>query len=274
MSERILVTGGTGVLGRAVVQRLLDTGHGVVRVASRRPRPTGGTTGYEQDERCEWARVDLRSGRGADEAVAGADAIVHCATTLGRRSEAEIARTVVEAARGAARPPHLVYVSIVGIDRVPIGYYQGKLAAERLIERSGLPHTVLRATQFHDLLRALLAGAAKSPVMPVPALRFQPVDVRDVAARLAELALGDAVGRAPDFGGPQVRESRDLARAYLRATGRRRPVLPVRLPGRAFRAYREGGNLAPEHADGTTTFEEYLAAHPDPAKPGYRGKRR
>lgn len=266
MGERILVTGGTGMLGRLVVERLLDAGR-EVRVMSRRPQPAHDSARYE------WATADLRSGQGAGEAVAGATVIVHCATAFGRRPEAQVARTLVEAAKRADQP-HLVYVSIVGVDRVPLGYYQGKLTAERLIEDSGLPYTILRATQFHDLIRAVFATAAKAPVIPVPDLRFQSVDVGEVAARLTELALGEPAGRAPDFAGPQVRDARDLARTYLRATGRRRPILPVRWPGTAFRAYRQGAHLAPGHAAGEITFEEYLAAHPDPRSVSYRGRQR
>lgn len=259
MGKRILVTGGTGLLGRRVVERLARDGHDV-RGLSRRPQASPG-----------WVVADLKTGQGVREAVAGVDVIVHCATAFGRGSEVEIAGRVVDAAGRAGA--HLAYVSIVGVDRVPLPYYQGKLAAERLIERSGRPHTILRATQFHDLLRVLFAGAARSPLMPVPALRFQPVDAGDVADRLADLAVGEPLGRAADFAGPRVRDARDLAGAFLRATGRRRRVVPIRVPGRTFRAYRDGGHLAPDHAEGTVTFEDYLAAHPDPWATSYRGKR-
>lgn len=74
-----------------------------------------------------------------------------------------------------------------------------------------------------------------------------------------ELATGPPVGRAADLGGPQIRTFGELASAYLRATGRRWPVLPVRLPGRIFRGYRSGGHLAPDHAEGRRTFEDHLA---------------
>lgn len=249
----ILVTGGTGVLGRLVVARLAADGH-PVRVMSRRPRP-------RDDDRAgvEWATADLTSGQGVDAAVAGTGAIVHCATALSGRREPELARVLTDAARRAGSP-HLVYVSIVGVDRVPFPYYRGKLAAEQLIEHSGVPCTVQRATQFHDLLRTVFASAAKSPLMPVPDLPFQPVDAGEVAVRLARLAVERPGGRAADLGGPQVRDARSLARAYLAATGRRRLLLPLRLPGAVFGAYRRGGHLAREHAEGTVTFEAYLAA--------------
>ncbi|MGN9777670.1 SDR family oxidoreductase [Micromonospora sp. H33] len=266
MPDQILVTGGTGLLGRLVVKRLLDAG-AKVRVMSRRPRPAGDRAPYA------WATADLRSGSGVREATVGVGSIVHCATAFGRRSETQLARTLIDAARRNGTPLHLLYISIVGVDRVPLPYYQGKLAAERLVQQSGLPHTIMRATQFHDLLRTLFAAAATAPAMPVPDFAFQPIAVGEVADRLAQLAVGEALGRAPDIAGPEVRHARDLARAYLQATGRRRLVLPVRLPGKTFRAYRAGAHLAPDRAIGKITFAEYLAGYPEVRGRSYRGRR-
>ncbi|MFG3499101.1 SDR family oxidoreductase [Streptomyces sp. NPDC047928] len=239
--KTILVTGGTGTLGRHVTERLREEGH-EVRVLSRRSG--------------EYA-VDLIQGTGLDAAVAGVDTVVHCASSP-RGGDERAARNLIEAARGAG-VAHVVYISIVGVDRVPLGYYRTKLAVERLIEESGLGWTVLRATQFHELVLTLLQGCARLPVMPVPAgVADQPVEVAEVAGRLAALAAAEPAGRVPDMGGPQVRALHDLARAYLRATGRRRPVVGVPLFGKAYRGFRAGGHLAPERAVGTVTFEEFL----------------
>lgn len=154
-----------------------------------------------------------------------------------------------------------MYISIVGIDQVPFGYYESKLTVEKLVEESGLGWTVLRATQFHDLLVTLFGALAKPRVMVLPAgLRDQPVEVAEVADRLAELAVGAPAGRVEDMGGPEVRTFESLARAYLKARGRRRLVVGLRLPGRTFRAFRAGGHLTPERAVGKGTFEEHLAA--------------
>ncbi|MFI7385829.1 SDR family oxidoreductase [Streptomyces sp. NPDC049813] len=238
----ILVTGGTGTLGRLVAERLRDGGH-EVRVLSRHAEPYA---------------VDLREGGPAlARAVEGVEVVVHCASTPGGGDE-RAARQLIGAAR-AAGVGHLVYISIVGVDRVPLGYYRAKHAVERLVEESGLGWTVLRATQFHELVHSVLRGFAKSPVMLLPAgVGDQPVEVAEVADRLAGLALGAPAGRVADMGGPEVRTFPDLARAYLRATGRRRAVLSVPLAGRTYRAFRAGGHLAPEQAVGKGTFEEYL----------------
>ncbi|WP_326835703.1 NAD(P)H-binding protein [Amycolatopsis rhabdoformis] len=253
MPERILVTGGTGQLGSAVVDRLVTAGERVRALSRRRRRGAG----------ADWVVGDLRTGRGLDTALAGCDVVLHCATD--HRHEVDVMRTLVEAARWTGNPPHVVYVSITGVDRVPLGYYRAKLAAEELLADSGLPHTIQRATQFHSLVRAVLAGVSRLPVAPVPRWRFQPVDVRDVAVRLAELANAEPAGRVPDFAGPEVLTATELTLALLTASGRTRRVLPVRLPGGLYRAYAEGGNLAPGHADGVITFQEYLAQQKDPA---------
>ncbi|GGI99964.1 SDR family oxidoreductase [Streptomyces brasiliensis] len=238
----ILVTGGTGTLGGLVTERLRAGGH-EVRVLSRHTPPYA---------------VDLRAGGpGLDAAVAGVDTVVHCASTP-RGGDERAAANLIAAARRAG-VEHLVYISIVGVDRVPLGYYKSKYAVEKLVEESGLGWTVLRATQFHDLLVQLFQVLAKPPVMLLPAgVPDQPVEVSEVADRLAELAEGSPAGRVPDLGGPEARTLESFARAYLRATGRHRRVAAVPLFGRTYAAFRTGGHLAPEHADGQGTFEEYL----------------
>ncbi|GAA0540830.1 epimerase [Saccharopolyspora subtropica] len=250
MRKTILVTGGTGTLGRVVVQRLLDAGR-EVRVLSRRPRPASHLPH-------EWVTGDLRTGAGTDAAVSGVDTIVHCATTLGRK-DVVVTRRLAEAALRHGTP-HLVYISIAGIEQVPLPYYRSKLEAERVVVDSGLPWTILRTTQFHDLVAKMTEVQRFSPVIAVLAgVSFQPIDVREVADRLAELALGAPAGRVPDMGGPEIRSHRDLARAVLRATGRRRLLLPLRLPGATFAGYRSGGHLIPGRAVGRITFDEFLA---------------
>ena len=263
-----LVTGGTGTLGRLVVPQLVQAG-GKVRVLSRRPR---GAADEGAAEGIEFMVGDLDTGQGIDAAVAGAEVIVHCAG--GRKGDGDKARTLVRAASRAeglegAGAPHLVNISVTGADRVPqdgrldramFGYFGMKLDAEQVITGSGLPWTTLRATQFYDLLLMVARAMARLPVIPAPSgMRFQPVDAGDVAARMAELALGPPSGLVPDVAGPRIYPMADLVQSYLRAAGKRRPVVPVRLPGRAAKAVRDGANLAPERAVGRRTWEEFLA---------------
>jgi uncharacterized protein YbjT (DUF2867 family) len=246
----ILVTGGTGTLGRLAVKRLRAAGYEVV-VLSRRVR------GAAEPADDSWRIGDLRTGVGIDAAVAQAQVVVHCASSP--HGDLEAARKLVEAAQRMGSP-HIVYISIVGVDRVPLGYYRSKLEVERLIKNCGLPYTILRSTQFHDLILRGCASLARPPVMLVPAgVSFQPIDAAEVADRLAELATAPPAGRSPDVGGPQVLSTGSLAHAYLQASHRHRPLLPVRLPGAAFAAYRRGEHLAPRRAVGRVTFGEFLS---------------
>jgi uncharacterized protein YbjT (DUF2867 family) len=270
MASPILVTGGTGTLGRLVVPRLRDAGYHV-RVLSRRShkRAEGvrGEGSKDGGEGIEVVTGDLATGQGIQAAVAGTEIIVHCAG--GRTGDQDKARHLVgAAARAGAR--HLVAISVVGADRIPVtsgidramfGYFAAKLAAERVVADSGLAWTTLRATQFHDSILLTVRQLTRLPVVAVPAgWRFQPVDPGEVAARLVELALGPPAGLVPDLGGPRVEELAALVRGYLRARGRRRPIVPVWLPGRAARAFRAGANLAPDRAVGRRSWEDFLAA--------------
>lgn len=203
---------------------------------------------------------DLVSGEGLAEAVNGVDAVIHCASDMRHRGETDVdaTRNLLEAARSAGNP-HLVYVSIVGIDRIPLSYYQAKLATESCVVESGLPWTILRATQFHDLVLQLLAVLAKPPLAVVPKhVGAQPVDTRDVAERLVQFSLGEPVGRAPDMGGPRAESAEKLMRVYLDAIGLRRRVVPMSVPGKTMRAFRAGANIVHEGTAGTRTFEDFL----------------
>jgi uncharacterized protein YbjT (DUF2867 family) len=257
MTSPILVTGGTGTLGRLVVPRLRDAGCDV-RVLSRRSHKSG--------DGIEFVTGDLATGEGVEAAVDGIETIVHLAGSA--KGDEDKARNLVQAASRAGAP-HLVYISVVGADRIPVvsgvdramfGYFASKRAAEKVIEDSRLPWTTLRATQFHDLMLMVAQALAKLPVVPVPAgFRVQPVDADEVAARLGELTLGEPAGRVPDMGGPRVYGAADLFRGYLRASKRRRrPIVPLWLPGKAARAFRDGANLAPEQAVGHRTWEKFL----------------
>jgi uncharacterized protein YbjT (DUF2867 family) len=233
---KILLTGGTGGLGREVVRAAEEAGH-TVRIASRRARPDDAPADRE------WARMDLETGDGIPEALAGVDAIIHAASDPRRHAivDVEGTRRLTEAAR-AAGPAHLVYVSIVGIDAIPFPYYRSKLAAEGIVAASGVPHSILRATQFHAFVEAMLAGFARTPlVIPVPAgFRLQSVDTREVADRLIHAAQDGPGGQLRDFGGPEVLGFGEMAAAWKAARGIRKPAVPLPLPGLVAAAFRAG----------------------------------
>ncbi|MFF4371188.1 SDR family oxidoreductase [Streptomyces sp. NPDC001594] len=245
----LLVTGGTGTLGSLVVPMLRAAGV-PVRILSRSSRPAAdGVT---------FVRGDLIRDEGLDAALDGVETVLHLAG--GPKNDDVAAHNLVRAAKAAA-VRHLVLISVIGADTVPLGWFRTKLEAERAVSGSGLPWTTLRAAQFHELALTVAEKLAKLPVVPVPGgVRWQPVDSRDVAARLVELALGKPAGLVADLAGPDVRTLGDLSRDYLRARGKRRLMMPVRMPGKAGRAYRAGDNLSLDGAVlGERTWEAFLA---------------
>ncbi|WP_433086912.1 SDR family oxidoreductase [Dactylosporangium sp. CA-052675] len=254
----ILVTGGTGTLGRLLLPHLRAAGRPVRVLARRRPdRPLDGV---------EYVEGDLTTGEHVERAAGDAAVVVHCAGSA-KGDDVKAANLL----RAATSAKHVVYISVVGADRVPVtsavdriafGYFGAKRAAEVLVAGSGIPWTTLRASQFHELTLATVRQLAGLPVVPVPAgVRFQPVDGAEVAARLADLALGDPAGLVPDLAGPRAYGFDELVRSYLRAAGRRRPVVRMPMGGGAYRAIRAGANLAPDRAVGRRTWEEFLAAN-------------
>ena len=221
MTSPVLVTGGTGRLGRSVVARLVKAGR-EVRVLARHQRdPQPQVTFYPGD---------LRRGAGIDAAVRGAGVIVNCATST--KGDAEMTTNLVTAANKVGSP-HFVQPSIVGIDLMAAwGYVKAKREVERIVENSGLPWTILRVTQFYSYCFENSRKLAKFPlVAPVPGgFRVQPVDSREVAARLVELALD------PPAGPPTCRDRRSrVGRTCSAATWRP----PVSASGSSRCPYRE-----------------------------------
>ncbi len=257
-SPEVLVTGGTGVLGSLVVDRLLARGHRV-RLLSR-------TGGADEVPGVRRVRGDLRASSRLEEVTQGLEAIVHCASatravTSRRRREVDVlgTRRLLDAAREQGSP-HVVYPSIVGIDGHPLDYYRTKRAGEEEVEASGLPWSVLRTTQFHELLLQGLGALAHLPVLPVPrGWRFQPVSAAEVADHLVELvSTGEPHGRADDLGGPEVIDAVDVARTYLGAAGQRRRVVTLPFPGRVAESFRQGRQLCPGCRTGRVTWGEFL----------------
>jgi len=239
---KVAVAGGTGLTGRHVVEQLTAAGHEPV-VLSRS------------------AGVDLVTGAGLDAALTGVDATIDVSNvTTMKRDEAvgffeRAGRRLLDAAARAGVRHHVV-LSIVGIDRVSTGYYQGKLRQEELVRDGAVPWTVLRATQFHEFAGQILQRLP-GPVAVVPRLTVQPIAVREVAAALVALVGGEPQKAAPDLAGPRVESLPDMARRLVRTgTVRRRPVLPLWLPGPMAH-----GGLLPTGPGprGTETFEQWLA---------------
>lgn len=248
----ILVTGGTGALGRDVVKGLRESGHRA-RVLSRKP-------GAGDD----WVQGDLATGAGLETAVIGIDAIVHAGSattqwTKLRATDVVGTRRLLAMAREVG-VRHLVYISIVGIEDIPYPYYRSKLAAEAVVRENLVPWSILRATQFHTLMETFLSAFTKLPGLAMVPFKwqFQPVDTHDVAGRLVEVVTGEPAGMLPDFGGPEISDFKSIAVSWLKARGLNKRLVNLWLPLKFSGQFARGKLLCPNHKDGTITFEQYL----------------
>jgi uncharacterized protein YbjT (DUF2867 family) len=263
---RILVAGGTGHLGRDIVSRLKDAGH-QVRVLARTPG---------QDTAVEWIQGDLATGRGITEGVTGSDVIVHAATfspaaSRGMFRPADFVRSPSEVdiggtrqllgAAGQAGVAHFLYISIVGVQRSRVPYFRLKAAAEDVVRQSGVPYSIVPATQFYWLNDRMLGRMARLRVWPLPtALPTQAADEGDFAAYVVECVANGPGGDRQPFGGPQVMSLGELAQQYLSARRLQRRIVAVPVPRAAVRA--AAGLTCPEGRRGTTTWAEWLSRHP------------
>ena len=239
----ILVTGGTGTLGRPTVDLLTAQGHDV-RILSRKPGP-------------DRFVGDVTTGAGLHEALEGVDTVLHLATSAGSKDPAQ-ARIVVDACR-AAGVKHLVFVSIVGVDAIPYPYYRAKLESEHIIENSGIPYTILRATQFHSFIGMFITMQRKLPVVLSLDVPDQPIAVEEVAERLAELVNAAPSGHVADIGGPEQLRLREAIDLWQEAHGTRKPVWTLPLGGKTMRAFKDGLHMTPLPGYGRRTFAEYTA---------------
>lgn len=249
---RVAVVGGTGVLGKLLVAELAARGDEVLALSRK---PAGALP-----EGASHRRVDLTSGEGLADALAGVEVVVDASNSSPR----DAAPVLVEGTRRLLRAGaeagvrHHVGVSIVGCDRVPTAYYKVKVEQEDAIAAGEVPWSLLRATQFHTLIAWAFGQAGRARVIPTGSAHLQPVHPLVVAKRLAEAVQAEPAGRLEDVAGPEVRTLGELARAW-RGAGHR--ALPLRIPmiGPIGRPLREAALCNPGAAAGGPTFEQWLA---------------
>ena len=259
--QPVLVLGGTGQLGRTLVDQLLASGWHV-RVLSRKPG---------RDPRVHWVLGDLVTGEGLDVALTGVSHVIHAATNspIARRgairtsdlwsSPADVDVGGTQRALDAAQEntvEHFLFVSIVGLEDSKLPYSRVKLAGEELVRTSDLSWSVVRATPFFYLIERMLSGLHRWPLWPLPNAPFQPVDTRDVAAHVIQCLQGTARGILPEVGGPEITSYSDMARAHLSARAIKRPVLAFSLPARLAR---QGGMVVTNGVRGACSWERWLS---------------
>jgi uncharacterized protein YbjT (DUF2867 family) len=245
----IAVLGGAGMLGKRVVEQLRARDH-TVKVLSRHSSEHP---------------VDLTTGDGLSDALIGCDVVVDASNDTSRHAD----RALVQGSRRlliaekAAGVRHHVCVSIVGCDRVPVGYYGVKLAQEGIVEGEKIPWSIVRSTQFHEFAVRLFAAAARWYVLPIPRARVQTVAVGETAHAIADVCEQPPCLRRINVAGPEILAARELALAWKTHSGHRAVLIEIPLPGKLGRALREGA-LTCERPDirGKLGFRDWLAAGP------------
>lgn len=256
--KQILVTGATGTLGRSLVPILGQNYQ--LRLLSRKPRPDS------LDSSLDWVKADLSSDTNISLALNDIDIIFHGATSPAGNSEAvdlEGTRKLVQEAQ-KNRISHFIYPSIIGIEDIPLAYYQHKKAAEEFITQSGIPYTILRTTQFHQLIDSGLTYFNKLPlIMLLPRhFRFQSIDPTEVARRFASIIGGGATNNIQTFAGPAIQTFGEMAGQWFEQRGeavKKRINLPI--PGQVSCAFREGRNTCAGCHTASTGWEEWLTLH-------------
>ena len=245
---RVAVVGASGTAGTPITAELERGGHEVRRLSRH----------------SEAHPVDLLTGEGLDAALDGCEAVIDASNVSGRAKKSRAllvggGRRLLEAEARAGVGHHLC-LSIIGIDRVPIAYYGVKQEQEELVREMTVPWTILRATQFHQLLDSAFSAMARARMLPRISAPLQPVDPIEVAAAAGGLIAGTPLRDTVTIAGPRIEPIADLARTWKAATQTRALLLPLPLPGKAAISLRAGG-LTDDSPDfrGTITFAQWLA---------------
>ena len=260
--NKVLVIGGSGVLGSAVVH-ILQNERIDYLTASRNQLKKDSYSTVNQSTDVPWARLDLTTGEGLPEALAGVDAVMHLASAPGKIGnepfDVVITRNLLKALK-QSDVKHLIYSSIVGVDKIQYNYYRAKREAEVLIAESRVPYTILRATQFHDLVHFAISKLMSLPVGFVPAkLLDQPIDVAPVAQELYRLAQAGSQQIILNLGGPEVLDVGTLTQTWMNYRKVSKPIIPIPVIGSLMKSFAAGEHTCPETAVGSKTWEDFLA---------------
>lgn len=245
----ILITGGTGLLGKSVCA-LFDRDHIPYVIATHNRQ-------HLNDNRIF---IDLSTGEGIKQAVIGKKIILHLASDK-KRPKNDISGTaaLLREIQALEEKPHLIYISIVGIDRLPLPYFKEKWQTEQAIINAAVPYSILRATQFHEYVEDLLQQFLKWPLGILPKkVPIQPIDVSTVAKALYMMVKEPPSGMIKDLGGPQVFPFIDAANSWLKKNNKRRWLLNFPLWGVAGRNLNNGALTCKEKNDQSVTWNDWL----------------
>lgn len=252
--KRVLVTGGTGALGKWVVNYLSEKKYSVSILTSKEDiSPENGVSIFTGD---------LANNTGLFKATAEADVIIHCASNPQNfeRVDTEGTQNLLKAIN-KQRASHFIYISIVGVDKSEYPYYKAKHVVEKMIAESGIPYTIIRTTQFHNFVlsiaQTLIAEQQNGLVTTPPGMRFQSIHIREVAEKLVDV-VEQSAGFISEFGGPEVLSFQEMVQQYLVATRTNLRIKSSNMEGERYKLFRSGVNLCPDNKNGKITWQEFL----------------
>ncbi len=255
MKKKMAVLGANGTLGRALVECANARGHALIAVTRGAPK--------RAFMKAILRSANVETGEGLDDALRGVEVVFNAVNARQNADKVLVdgTRRLLEAAKKAG-VSHYVAISIVGIDRVPMRYYEMKLREEEVIKsQKDVPWSLLRTTQFHSFLDDMFTRWSPFGVLPaVTGATMQPVDVHEVASALVDAAEAEPANEPlPDMGGPEVSLVRDLAKQWLAATKKTRLIVPSPAIGQLGKTFRDGALCCPDRAIGKKTFREWLS---------------
>lgn len=251
---KVLVTGATGQLGLALLKQLKETDY-QIKLTSRRKL---------ENFNFEWVYSDFLTGEGLEEAISDVDVIIHAATSPRKDSDIIDVSGLKKLLEMSQDIKHFIFPSIVGIEDIPMKYYRNKYQAEKLLKNSSVPHTIVRATQFHSFVENLFLSKPLFKRYLVPGnIKFQSVDVDEFAAHLIQMIEEIPKGKIEDFGGPEILILREMAELKIKVNNESNSVVNLSFPGKLYKSFLDGNNTNEHQKVGKITFEEYLRGRVD-----------
>ncbi|CAF1191509.1 unnamed protein product [Adineta ricciae] len=263
--SKILVTGGTGVLGRAVTKLFTSNQTNFVIASRDRNFKNYDKENVNINFKGQWVQMDLVKSKGINQSLGkDIDTILHLASmnlekVNGHLGDIVLTKNLIDS-DDKRQIKHLVYISIVGIDKIPFPYYRAKLQCEQLIKTSGIPYTILRATQFHDFVDAIVSKLLNLPIPIVPKkLKVQPIQIEAVAEELNKIAKGSPSNQIYDLGGQKIYTFKEIAASLMKARHENKMVVNLPIVGGVMKAFARGECTCDNRSSSSNTWEEYLA---------------
>jgi len=253
--KQILVTGGTGTLGKEIVYQLIAKKY--------RPDILSSRISPDLPAGARILKGDLTEKNSLPEVIANAEIIIHCASNPRNSDKVDVegTRNLLEAVN-YKKSPHIIYISIVGANKSTYPYYQNKCKVEEMIQESKLPWSILRVTQFHDfvlyrIINSLEAG--NESIFKIPkGLKFQSIDVEDIAKYILNLVTHGPIMSIINLGGPQILSIEEMTKIYLNEIGKQDKVEEVLLEDDFYNIFMSGINLCPEDRIGFIRWKEFI----------------